>query len=614
MPSVTSCFNRTLFRGALRRNWPLWCGYALLLILVIPCFIGNYLSVRTFSVLDLRETILNATRTSGITISAFGGIAFAMAMFHYLHFPRATGGMHTLPLRRDNLFLSHYLAGLFAQISTQAVVFIITLLICLPQFDFPTIATAFACYALPTVFFYSFGVLCMHCTGQILAAPVFYGIFNFLAVALEMSVKSVAELFLYGYSVSESELVLKNFSPAIALFQNTSVNCVYDDAGHLADVCFCGFSYYVIYAAVGVVLAALAFLLYRTRKSEYSGNTVTFSWMYPVFQYGVALCSAFSLGIAIYWIFAPNQISGHGNLIGVILSLSAGALIGFYAATMLLKKSFRVFRKSLWSALGIVAVLTCFCVCLDLDVTGYEKKIPDASEIDYVYGVNMWSSGDYFHGALYEEESINSLLDLHAAAVSSKGISANNAYYVFLKSDGYFDDSKVNYVELHFDYLLKDGSHFTRKYNFRLPDGKDAENDPLTESILAFLSQKETVRTYVFESNPNAFADGWKVSGGQCFVYANGSKNSRDFGLSAAEAQTVYEAALRDIEQGNYRQLTPLNYGDGALLDNYDRATCDINFTAPRENEMHNFASIKICNSMKETITALEEITGEKPF
>ncbi len=609
MPSVTSCFNRTLFKGALRRNWPLWCGYAILLILVIPCSLGSYLAVGNPSFYDIRSMIMGTSHSAGITISAISGIIFAMAMFAYLGFPRSTGGMHALPLRRDNLFLSHYLAGLFAQISTQVVTFVIATLICLPQIDAKALAVGFASFALPTVFFYSFGVLCMHCTGQVLAAPVFYGVFNFLAVALETAVESVASLFLYGYCMDNSSFVCEWLSPTVSMFRNVTVDRIYDDAGQIADVCFNGLSCYVIYAAIGVVLAAIAFLLYRKRKSEHSGNTVVFSWMYPVFQYGVALCAAFSVGIAIYWIFFNNQIDGHGNLIGAIVSLSAGALLGFYAASMILKKSFRVFRKSLWSIIGIVAVISCFCVCLDLDVTGYEKTLPDADAIENVE-VNVWSSGDYTQGALDDPETIDSLLALHAVAISPDGIAANNAYYEY-ERDNILDSEKVNFAEIRIFYNLKDGTHCRRSYTFRLPQQENAADDKLTRAFLDFFAQKEVVCAYMLDFNPTDLEEDRKITGGQCIIFADDRYDSRNFGLSAEEAQKVFDTAMRDVEAGHYRQLTPLFYGDDQNL-----ACCDINFLTPREQRMQPYdarpdmISLRICAEMKETIPLLEKISG----
>ena len=51
-------------------------------------------------------------------------------------------------------------------------------------------------------------------TGQILAAPVFYGTLNFLAVGMEYLVRTFAGNFLYGYSGYSAPETFAFLSPA----------------------------------------------------------------------------------------------------------------------------------------------------------------------------------------------------------------------------------------------------------------------------------------------------------------------------------------------------------------------------------------------------------------
>ena len=55
------------------------------------------------------------------------------------------------------------------------------------------------------------------------------------------------------------------------------------------------------YALAGLVIALIALLLYRTRKSEMTGSTVAFPWATPIFKYGVAFCTAVALGQFLYY-------------------------------------------------------------------------------------------------------------------------------------------------------------------------------------------------------------------------------------------------------------------------------------------------------------------------
>lgn len=99
MQSATSFFNRALFRKNLQRFWPLWLGYVLIWLLLLPLPLLNeladYHGVPT--VADTSYSLLQIGAYGGLVMGAVFGIFFAMAMFAYLTNPRATQGFHSMP-------------------------------------------------------------------------------------------------------------------------------------------------------------------------------------------------------------------------------------------------------------------------------------------------------------------------------------------------------------------------------------------------------------------------------------------------------------------------------------------------------------------------------------
>ena len=182
MRSATSFFNQTLFRNQLQRTWPLWLGYTALWLFILPVTLltkGSSYQER-FTAADAADLLLNTGARGGIFIALFFGLCFAMLAFSYLTQSRATNGYHALPLRRETLFSTAYLTGLFCQLSSILLAYALSAVIAVPFQLSVTAVTVPAMLAamLETVFFYSFAVLCMMMTGQMLAAPAFYLIGN----------------------------------------------------------------------------------------------------------------------------------------------------------------------------------------------------------------------------------------------------------------------------------------------------------------------------------------------------------------------------------------------------------------------------------------------------
>ena len=125
MQSATSFFNRALFRKNLQRFWPLWLGYVLIWLLLLPLPLLNeladYHGVPT--VADTSYYLLQIGAYGGLVMGAVFGIFFAMAMFAYLTAPRATQGFHSMPVRRETLYATNYLTGLVCMVSALVLAF-----------------------------------------------------------------------------------------------------------------------------------------------------------------------------------------------------------------------------------------------------------------------------------------------------------------------------------------------------------------------------------------------------------------------------------------------------------------------------------------------------------
>ena len=560
MQSATSFFNRALFRKNLQRFWPLWLGYVLIWLLLLPLPLLNeladYHGVPT--VADASYYLLQIGAYGGLVMGAVFGIFFAMAMFAYLTNPRATQGFHSMPVRRETLYATNYLTGLVCMVSALVLAFALAGITaaCFGALNLTALGTALLAAVLSVLFFYSFGVFCMMFTGQILAAPVFYGILNVLAAGMEWLVRTFAGNFLYGYSGYSAPETFAFLSPAWELVCVLDVSNVARVDRILSDGTYqvirggeymlSGLGVLGIYAAVGIVLAVLGLLVYRRRASEATGSIVTVAWARPIFKYGVAVCAAFSLGQLIYFlIFGLNLHNGQYSLPGTIACMLFTGLLGYFAAEMLLHKSFRVWRTGRVGAVVFSAVLVCFGVGMSLDLTGFEGYVPAAEQVESV-SVYLSSTGDYFHGRLSEPESVGAALAAHRAVIADKD---RQLAYRDRATEESGDTTRIYSFEL--NYTLTDGRVVRRSYKgCHITAAELRETGSIAQTATALLNCPEAALDRVLgklaDDKSNAY-----LTGGYYDVVSDGAYGEDDGELTAAQASTLVSALRRDYEAGH---------------------------------------------------------------
>lgn len=551
MRSATSFFDKTLFRSQLKHTWPLWLGYTALWLFLVPVALFSELSAYqgSYSAADASSLLLNAGVRGGVFISFVFGLFFAMLSFSHLTQSRATNGFHALPVRRETIFLTAYLTGLFCQLSTILVTFLLGAAVSAPlHLSFWSITGAdMGSAMLEAVFFYSFAVLCMMMTGQILAAPVFYFVGNILVPGMEYLLRNFAGNFLYGYS-GHTDVALGFLSPPLYMYTEVdiaSIETCESDSYYVTAYALEHRSFMILaaYALVGLVIALIALLLYRTRKSEMTGSTVAFPWATPIFKYGVAFCTAVALGQFLYYfLFGQYRSSGNDSLPGTILCMAAAGLVGYFAAEMLIKKSFRVFRTGAKGAAIVSLALVLLGVAMSFDLTGYEKRVPDESEIESVYytfsGMTNVTTGD--------ADTIRRLTAAHRAIVENRDALAR-AEEVW---DAGIEYGDIEPFSLHLTYYLKDGSQLSRSYSIFLRRSDLTVPSSVTARVNALYMCRESVLCRVLGYGYEHLGDTPRFLDSYCSYYDDNA-GGKDYALTAAQAGQVYAALMQDVQDSD---------------------------------------------------------------
>lgn len=614
MRSKTSYFNPTLFLKNLTRFWPIWALYTLIWTLYLPLPIFTYyVNVsRSGSLADRMEAlhrmadsdILYACRGNGVILAFLFGLLAAMAVFSYLYNARSAGLMHTLPIKREGLFLTNYLSGLAFLFLPHLVVALLTALA-------EAAAGIFNGYALglwlliqcgSTFFFYTFAVFCAMFTGHILALPAFYCILNFLAAGLTILLNELVSQFTFGYVGGDLlGRATEWLTPTFHLISQLRFrDAVVDAAQGITERLFTGQQYVLAYDLVAVILLICALVLYHRRHVETAGDVIAVPWAKPLFKYGFAFCLSLAGGLLLF-----TMVPSFGSVVLTltVLLILCGA-IGVFVAEMLLQKSFRVFHKKSWLSCGaLTLVLAALMLGLSSDLFGLETWVPNPDDVQSVY-LNLsgdfppYDDGSSISGNFTDPATRAAVTALHQTIVDHRA----NLQDGRTADGGPGRDGVHLYVRV--NYTLINGSQTERNYFF--PITSDLTPDPATlEGQLLALVNSPAVRAdaYLPLGTESTAVDG------SLTVFNTVTGQAEPFTFSAQQAQVVGEAVKADLAAGRLG-IHYLSSDDPQRLANC--SYFDLNLVWFQSGGSNDRATRSVCITPQFTATslfaALEEV------
>lgn len=585
MQSASLCFSKPLFKKQSRRFWPLWSLYTLGLLMALPGVIAMQRSVGAMDLIEQRADIHNylSTFASMVSpwVSAVYAIFIAMAIWSYLYNHRAVSMMHALPLSRGGMFFTNFGTGLLFGLVPNLLIAILTALSCLLVGGVPVKALLlwFVIQSLTYFFFFSFATLVAFITGQIVALPALYLIFNGLAGLLYVLIQMLCAGFVYGYAQG-SVLFYRDLSmwltPLWGFVQGLSVQSVEGVNSQYFVNQIVGLDTVVVYALVGLVMAVCAYLLYRRRQLELSGEVVAVGFLRPVFRYGVGIVSGLALGMLTTAFFHEVGSDRYGATpsIGMLLAFSVlWTLIGYFAAEMLLQKSFRVFKRATAGAVVLALLFAAALLAMEFDLGGYERKLPEADQVIALTGLSE-------RGRNEDQEVIAAALALHASIIENKTAleALRDGGGEALRMNGITakEYAKLDWQYFELQYEMQDGSYFTRSYQIPLSQAllQDAESPasryqtlvnnpawimssyfpPQVENEALSLIEVQKLRS-VTEQDRSLGGDSDPSDGG--FI-----------SFSGADAQLLLAAIREDIAAGRLGQTTLFWQGENENYEN----------------------------------------------
>ena len=545
MKSKISCFNKTIFKKNLTLYWPLWTGFLLIMLAMIPLNLYQYMRSYTNNPIARQYSALrNVFEIASEPLLLFTFCVLAvMCVFSYLYTAKNTNGIHGLPVTRLELFVTNalsaftflaaaeiisFVAGVFVGLSCGVTNIEVLLYLMLFQLGMTFFGVAFA-------------TAVAMLTGHIMAMPVYCFIANYLYMIVREVLENLIMNVTYGMTDLWGTDITYVLSPIYFLQNSVQVSTTYNNALERLDtITVSGGGTVAAFAGVGVLLFVLAYRLYRRRQLETAGDVIAVGFMKPIFRIGLGICGGTTLGVGISELFyfdTPRYSDARFYI--MLCFVIVCIFVGYFMAEMLMQKSFRIFKKHIViEAVASVAVMTAFLFALNTDAFGLERKLPQQDEI-----VEAWVDLDY--PVKYEGNEIAELLATHAQIIAEK----DEVIEAIARNE-------VNCYGATFKYVLADGSVFSRNYSLPIDKEDPTNPDMPSGQIIAKEMEPERFKKYMLGVN---YESNMYLSG-----YVNlydKYQNYMEYRFSEEELEVIAEALVKDMEEGNleYYELYSIN-------------------------------------------------------
>ena len=391
MKSRISFFNAAVLKKDITRFAPAW---------------GLYLTGMLLSMLTLfPSSEYHLSRDLGLTIGPLSAVNFCYALvcgallFGDLFNSRLCNALHAMPMRRESWFVTHLVSGLLM----SAVPNLVVALCMMPRLGAFWFAGLIWVGGLTLSYLFCFGAAALSamCTGSRFAMTLVYGLINFLSILVMWTVQFLFESALFGIQINTLPFV---FLSPVAWLCTRELAFVDFSVGYSIN----GWPYLAGIGIIGILLLAVALILYRKRHLEGAGDFITVRFLSPVFLVLYSLAA----GMLLFIFF---------NLFGTeenYFFLAVGIAVGFITGRMLISRTVKVFRAGTFIGLAVMlAVIFGSLGLLKMDAFGIVRWQPKEEN---VASVSVRHAYDEYSYTADDPEEIRQLLDIHSQIIDTR--------------------------------------------------------------------------------------------------------------------------------------------------------------------------------------------------
>lgn len=472
-------------------------------------------------------------------------ILYLFINFSFLYSRSSSDFFHALPIKRSGLLFSRFSASVVPIMLPLTITYIS--MGCITKLKYVAgnikpIVYGFCANVLVMLACCAFSLIFIVCAGSVFDLILSFFTFNAGTFLFQIINAELISRFLFGSGTADYSKLLSHSSPFYYAFAQLLTLRKFADSKALLI-------FGLKLLTMTVVFLVAAFLLYNRRRSEKSGVTYAYRFLYVICSLIVGFIGGYCLGILFsngeytfsYWIFA---------LLGALLSaVTYGAISD---------RGFKTFKKSLITGVCSYAAMVCAVIILATGGFGYSLRTPKAENIDSV-SVTLPNS----EKSLVFKDSTE-ILKLHKKILENRKNPSDK--------DGYIG----------IDYKLKNGETVSRQYYIDYGKYKNF--------LLSIYKSNEYA-----ESLKKAF---FKEDLSDIYVSFYNNDNSYNGKITPEELKTVAAAYISDLPSA-----------EGGAVTGETSRYLEISYQTGR---YRNYYVLYVENGFKNTISAINALNLEE--
>lgn len=585
--------------GNIRRNFWLMILFFLAFLVVMPASTltaldgAKYIDTTNFTV-NMTNTFIQCIRSSLVQVIVAGcGALAALSVFFYLYSQEKTDFYHSLPMRREGLFMAQFLSGFSLFLIPYVLNLLLTLAIGLVYGAVnQTALSILGIHTLLAVIYflaiYGAAVLAILLTGNLFTGTLGFMTLMFYGPILYMTFTRLNARF-FETIVQEMDYDFGIFlSPLIAYISGGTVDWTWKS--------LCIYFLYGVVLALVVILADI--LVYRIRPSESFHKAIAFKKLEPV----IKVCGILPLSLlcALYFSgYMYNQF--FWMVIGaVVLTLIFSMIFDF-----LCNMDIRMALKPKVSTGVILAVLILILGGYRTDITGVDTFLPDEEKVasmslylPSVSGQFQYPESSVTESPTYTTFSLKQWVEdfqeIYALAEKSVEYVRNHEAYASdvqsLRENG---DPEQTMVMIYIGYHMKSGQDVYRMYYI-----------PETEELVENIGRVYDTWEYREKILPTSYIDTEKIENIYTYSFTESGKALTLSDENKERLMKTYQEELENMTFDQSRREKQVGW-----LELQEKAEPEISAMGYSVNSTYTYSyNLPVYESFEKTRAMLEKL------